>query len=65
MVKCAVFDIIWRIDLLERFQKYGPGGYGSYGTWSPPGASNETSTGYFLERSNSARKTLEKYVRFV
>lgn len=32
----------------------------SYNTaWSPPAQSNETANGYFLERSNSARKTLE------
>ncbi|XP_028175087.1 probable ubiquitin carboxyl-terminal hydrolase FAF-X [Ostrinia furnacalis] len=49
--------LAWLQDELDR---YGPGGYGSYGTWSPPGTSNETSSGYFLERSNSARKTLEK-----
>ncbi|XP_047040633.1 probable ubiquitin carboxyl-terminal hydrolase FAF-X isoform X3 [Helicoverpa zea] len=49
--------LAWLQDELDR--KYGPG-YGSYGTWSPPGTSNETSSGYFLERSNSARKTLEK-----
>lgn len=28
--------------------------------WSPPAQSNDTTNGYFLERSNSARKTLEK-----
>ncbi|XP_045450528.1 probable ubiquitin carboxyl-terminal hydrolase FAF-X [Melitaea cinxia] len=50
--------LAWLQDELDR--KYGPGGYGSYGTWSPPSISNETSSGYFLERSNSARKTLEK-----
>ncbi|XP_060810679.1 probable ubiquitin carboxyl-terminal hydrolase FAF-X isoform X1 [Amyelois transitella] len=50
--------LAWLQD--ELVTKYGPGGYGSYGTWSPPGTSNETSSGYFLERSNSARKTLEK-----
>ncbi|CAH0691384.1 unnamed protein product [Chilo suppressalis] len=49
--------LAWLQDELDR---YGTGGYGSYGTWSPPGTSNETSSGYFLERSNSARKTLEK-----
>ncbi|KAL4715254.1 hypothetical protein ACJJTC_007836 [Scirpophaga incertulas] len=51
--------LAWLQDELDR---YGPGGYGtgSYNTWSPPGTSNETSSGYFLERSNSARKTLEK-----
>ncbi|CAB3237376.1 unnamed protein product [Arctia plantaginis] len=49
--------LAWLQDELDR---YGSGGYGSYGTWSPPSTSNETSSGYFLERSNSARKTLEK-----
>lgn len=48
-----------QIDTILYLQ-YGPTGYGSYGSWSPPGTSNETSSGYFLERSNSARKTLEK-----
>ncbi|KPI93410.1 putative ubiquitin carboxyl-terminal hydrolase FAF [Papilio xuthus] len=50
--------LAWLQDELDR--KFGPGGYGSYGSWSPPGTSNESSSGYFLERSNSARKTLEK-----
>lgn len=49
--------LAWLQDELDR--KYGPAGY-SYGTWSPPGTSNETSSGYFLERSNSARKILER-----
>lgn len=49
--------LAWLQDELDR---YGPGGYGSYGTWSPPSTSNDTSSGYFLERSNSARKTLER-----
>ncbi|XP_047523488.1 probable ubiquitin carboxyl-terminal hydrolase FAF [Pieris napi] len=48
--------LAWLQDELDRYGS----GYGSYGTWSPPGTSNETSSGYFLERSNSARKTLEK-----
>ncbi|KAK9879630.1 hypothetical protein WA026_006696 [Henosepilachna vigintioctopunctata] len=32
----------------------------NYSTWSPPAQSNESSSGYFLERSNSARKTMER-----
>ncbi|XP_065840669.1 ubiquitin carboxyl-terminal hydrolase 9X-like isoform X2 [Oscarella lobularis] len=32
----------------------------SYNKWSPPAQSNESSNGYFLERSNSARETLTK-----
>jgi hypothetical protein len=34
----------------------------SYSNWSPPAQSNDTTNGYFLERSNSARKTLEKAI---
>ncbi|XP_074025512.1 ubiquitin carboxyl-terminal hydrolase 9X isoform X2 [Leptinotarsa decemlineata] len=48
----------WLQDELER--KYPPNTQYSYNTWSPPAQSNESSNGYFLERSNSARKTLEK-----
>lgn len=33
---------------------------GSYSNWSPPAQSNEGVNGYFLERSQSARLTLEK-----
>lgn len=42
---------------------YGQGGGGgsySYNNWSPPAQSNESVNGYFLERSHSARITLEK-----
>ena len=31
-----------------------------YNNWSPPAPSNETSNGYYLERSASARLTLDK-----
>jgi ubiquitin carboxyl-terminal hydrolase 9/24 len=31
-----------------------------YNKWSPPAQSNETSNGYFLERSHSAKITLDK-----
>ena len=33
---------------------------GTYSNWSPPAQSNEGVNGYFLERSHSARLTLEK-----
>lgn len=50
----------WLNDELDRRpyaaanQQYG------FSNWSPPAQSNETSNGYFLERSPSARSTLEK-----
>lgn len=31
----------------------------AYNNWSPPAQSNESTNGYFLERSSSAKKTLE------
>ena len=34
----------------------------TYNNWSPPAQSNETSNGYFLERSQSARVTLAKAI---
>lgn len=49
-------------DELDR-RTYGSGGamqYSAYNSWSPPAQSNETSNGYFLERSPSARLTLRK-----
>lgn len=52
----------WLGDELER-RTYGGGGgmqYSAYNSWSPPAQSNETSNGYFLERSPSARLTLRK-----
>lgn len=50
----------WLQDELERKYPANPqyGGYNS--TWSPPAQSNENSNGYYLEKSNSARKTLER-----
>lgn len=44
-------------ELLKRYPA--PSQY-AYNTWSPPAQSNESSNGYFLERSNSARNTLER-----
>ncbi|KAJ9591427.1 hypothetical protein L9F63_002033, partial [Diploptera punctata] len=48
----------WLQDELER-QPNSHTQY-SYNNWSPPTQSNESTNGYFLERSNSARKTLER-----
>jgi len=49
----------WLGDELER-RPYSTGATYSYNNWSPPAQSNETSNGYFLERSHSARLTLAK-----
>lgn len=49
----------WLGDELERRPYTGNPQY-SYNNWSPPIQSNETSNGYFLERSHSARMTLAK-----
>ncbi|XP_066928951.1 ubiquitin carboxyl-terminal hydrolase 9X-like [Clytia hemisphaerica] len=46
----------WLGDELER---RAPSAY-NYNNWSPPTQSNETSNGYFLERSHSARFTYAK-----
>ena len=51
----------WLNEELERGRGHYPGsGQFSYNNWSPPAQSNETANGYFLERSHSARLTLEK-----
>merc|ERR1712083_1143760 len=51
----------WLNDELGRARGPYPGsGQFSYNNWSPPAQSNETANGYFLERSHSARLTLEK-----
>ncbi|OWF40886.1 probable ubiquitin carboxyl-terminal hydrolase FAF-X isoform X2 [Mizuhopecten yessoensis] len=49
----------WLNDELERRPYPGNTQY-TYNNWSPPAQSNETSNGYFLERSHSARETLSK-----
>lgn len=49
----------WLNDELERRPYTGGTSY-TYNNWSPPAQSNETSNGYFLERSHSARLTLAK-----
>ncbi|XP_008200473.2 probable ubiquitin carboxyl-terminal hydrolase FAF-X isoform X3 [Tribolium castaneum] len=51
-------SVAWLQDELER--KYPASTQYAYSTWSPPAQSNDSSNGYFLERSNSARKTLER-----
>ncbi|XP_077293704.1 ubiquitin carboxyl-terminal hydrolase-like faf isoform X2 [Arctopsyche grandis] len=48
--------IAWLQD--EIHSRYSSSNY-NYNTWSPPGTINENS-GYFLERSNSAKKTLDR-----
>jgi hypothetical protein len=50
-----------KYELISVFQRpYAPSAQYSYNNWSPPAQSNESANGYFLERSNSARKTLER-----
>ncbi|CAH7488181.1 probable ubiquitin carboxyl-terminal hydrolase FAF-X [Phodopus roborovskii] len=49
----------WLGDELER-RSYSVNPHYTYSNWSPPIQSNETSNGYFLERSHSARMTLAK-----
>ncbi|XP_064639618.1 probable ubiquitin carboxyl-terminal hydrolase FAF-X isoform X3 [Lineus longissimus] len=51
----------WLHDELER-RHYSSNTQYAYNNWSPPAQSNETSNGYFLERSHSARVTLAKAV---
>ncbi|KAH6937894.1 hypothetical protein HPB50_004976 [Hyalomma asiaticum] len=52
----------WLNDELER-RPYGAGSQYGYSQWSPPAQSNETSNGYFLERSHSARLTLSRAIQ--
>ncbi|XP_059175144.1 probable ubiquitin carboxyl-terminal hydrolase FAF-X isoform X4 [Physella acuta] len=52
--------IDWLNDEMERRPYPGNTQYQTYNNWSPPAQSNETSNGYFLERSQSARVTLAK-----
>lgn len=51
-------SVEWLQDELDR--RYPGNAQYTYTTWSPPAQSNENTNGYFLERSNSARKTLER-----
>lgn len=53
----------WLQDELEK--RYPATSQYSYNTWSPPPQSNDNSNGYLLERSNSARKTLERAIEFM
>ncbi|XP_039251519.2 ubiquitin carboxyl-terminal hydrolase 9X-like [Styela clava] len=61
MKKKWSWAVEWLGDELER-RTYGSGSgmQYSYNNWSPPAQSNETSNGYFLERSPSARLTLQR-----
>ncbi|XP_014240200.1 probable ubiquitin carboxyl-terminal hydrolase FAF-X [Cimex lectularius] len=51
--------IEWLQDELER-RPYGTNNPYSFNSWSPPAQSNESANGFYLERSNSARKTLSR-----
>ncbi|KAJ8679779.1 hypothetical protein QAD02_015566 [Eretmocerus hayati] len=52
--------IDWLQDELEKRPYTTTSGYThAYNNWSPPAQSNESTNGYFLERSNSAKMTLE------
>ncbi|XP_052214421.1 probable ubiquitin carboxyl-terminal hydrolase FAF-X [Dreissena polymorpha] len=51
----------WLNEELER-RPYPNNVQYTYNNWSPPAQSNETSNGYFLERSQSARVTLAKAI---
>ena len=53
---CLTDPICTSACLQRPFQSTPQYGY----TWSPPTQSNETSNGYFLERSHSALMCLEK-----
>lgn len=55
--------VAWLQDELSK--KCAPNSQYTYATWSPPAQSNENSNGYYLERSNSARKTLERAVELM
>ncbi|KAF4521158.1 hypothetical protein B566_EDAN017868 [Ephemera danica] len=57
-------SVDWLQDELER-RPYPANPQYSYSNWSPPAQSNDTTNGYFLERSNSARKTLEKAIELL
>ena len=51
-------ELIFILYLKQR--PYSANAQYTYNNWSPPAQSNETSNGYFLERSHSARITLAK-----
>jgi hypothetical protein len=51
--------VTWLNEELER-RPYGTNTQYGYNNWSPPAQSNETSNGYYLERSHSARVTLAR-----
>uniref|UniRef100_A0A224XFS3 Putative ubiquitin carboxyl-terminal hydrolase faf-x n=1 Tax=Panstrongylus lignarius TaxID=156445 RepID=A0A224XFS3_9HEMI len=51
--------IEWLQDELER-RPYGSNTQYSFNSWSPPAQSNDSANGFYLERSPSARKTLDR-----
>ncbi|XP_034939757.1 probable ubiquitin carboxyl-terminal hydrolase FAF-X isoform X2 [Chelonus insularis] len=51
----------WLQDELEKKPYTSAPSYShAYNNWSPPTQSNDSTNGYYLERSNSAKKTLER-----
>lgn len=52
-------SVSWLHEELER-RPYAPNNQYIYNEWTTPSQSNETSNGYYLERSHSARMTLAK-----
>lgn len=67
--ECSVHStVLWRVPRHRCFSSvlqrpYGAGSQYGYSQWSPPAQSNETSNGYFLERSHSARLTLSRAIQ--
>ena len=55
--------VAWLQEELER-RPFGAGSHYSY-NWSPPAPSNDSTNGYYLERSQSARITLSKAVLLI
>jgi len=55
-----LWAVNWLRDELERRKNFRGSPQYSYTQWSPPAQSNETANGYNLERSNSARLTLQR-----
>ncbi|XP_054167467.1 probable ubiquitin carboxyl-terminal hydrolase FAF-X [Oppia nitens] len=51
--------VVWLSDELDK-RPYAANNQYGYNNWSPPAQSNETSNGYYLERSHSARLTLSR-----
>lgn len=57
-----IHAVDWLQDELDKrpYSTSAPPYTHAYNNWSPPTQSNESTNGYFLERSNSAKKILER-----